>query len=250
MRLTPLRRAASKTLWVPMMLAWRMRSKLSSTPIAPRWTMAPAASARRSIAAASARSASRIVSPAKAGPKSRISELSTPPLRRASAGRSQPPRVPAAPVRRTGLGSAIGSPSGLRRRRHGLRRGAVEPVDQPLTGGARRRHRALATGREAMPLQEEAGEREAGDDIGQAGATRRPREKSRQRQQPVAPALSGGARHRAAGLRRDEGEVLGRAADRAARQIEAEAEIGQQIALPAGMGLPPDGDRRRAAQQL
>src|SRR5437762_11379257 len=130
--------------------------------------MAPAPSARRSIAAASARSASRIVSPGSAGPNARISELSTPPGRRASAGRSQPPSAPAAPVRRTGLGSAIGSPSGLRWRQHGLRRGAVEPLDQPLARGARRRYRAVATGGEAVPLQEESGEREAGEDIGQA----------------------------------------------------------------------------------
>src|SRR5580700_8009886 len=80
----------------------RIRSKESSTLTAPKCTIARTPATRRSTAAASERSARAIASPESAGPNDRMSVLRRPPGRLARCSRSQVPRVPAAPVRRTG----------------------------------------------------------------------------------------------------------------------------------------------------
>src|SRR5262245_34173057 len=105
--------------------------------------------------------------------------------------------------------------------------GAVQPVDEAV---ARGRQGTAGGGRrlvrEGVRREEEAGQAQAGEDIGgRDGGIGGRREEAWQRQQAVAVGSGRRGRDGTAALRRDKGEIVGAAGDGAAGEIEAEAEV-------------------------
>ena len=90
-----------------------------------------------------------------------------------------------------------------------------------------------------MAPQEVSGQCEARGYGAGGGRRRRIEQERRQRQQPVLPRRTRRLRHGAAGTRRDVGEAARCAADRATAEVEAVAQLGQQLHLPAHIPLRP-----------